>query len=260
MNKSNIYILLLILLLIASLFNWKFFWKNKEIFTKEINMYVISLKHNDRLENIKKQENKINEKIEIFDAVKGDTLDIQTLLKENIITDKYKNAEKTEKRVIGCYLSHLNLLKKIKETNSSEYTIIFEDDFNIVISNFSQEIQSIIRKMEKYDFDLLFLGNLEKNKGKHIIDNIYKMNPDQHLWGAQGYIVNNKNIDKIIEKVKIMDRPIDDKYEELGKNNQLNIFVLHPTIVNQGGFQGGLKSDIHDSVENYCNMNNYSFL
>lgn len=257
MSIWNTIILLLILLLISTLFIRQL---NKEGFVKKFDMYVISLKHTDRLENIKIQENKTNEKIEIFEAVKGDTLDIQTLLKDNIITDKYKRAKRTEKRVIGCYLSHLNLLKKIKENNSSEYTIIFEDDFHIVISNFSEEIQNIIRKMEKYDFDLLFLGNLENNKGQHIIDNIYKMNPDQHLWGAHGYIVNNKNIDKIIEKVKIMDRPIDDKYEELGKNNELNIFVLHPTIVNQGGFQKGLKSDIHDSVDNFTNMNNFSFV
>lgn len=255
MNKFKNYILFLILFLIASLYIWQLFMKNKEGFNN-IDMYVISLKHTDRLENIKTQENKINEKIEIFDAVKGDTLDIQTLLKTNTITDKYKNANKKEKRVIGCYLSHLNLLKKIKENNSCKYTIIFEDDFDIVISNFCQEVQNIIRKMEKYDFDLLFLGNLQNNKGQHMIDTIYKMNVDENLWGTHGYIVNNKNIDKIIDKVKIMDEPIDNKYEKLGKNNELNIFIVHPTIVNQCG----LKSDIHDSVENYSNMIHYSIL
>lgn len=227
-----------------------------EYFTSiNILMYVISLKHKDRLDNIKIQEDKLKNKIDIFDAVKGDGLDTDQLSRDGIIDNKYINANKQEKRVIGCYMSHLNILKKIKDSKESGYTIIFEDDFDIVIPNFLDEVHNILTKLDnkKQDFDLIFLGNLNNNKGEQIIDNIYKIDGKENLWGTHGYLVNNSNIDKILEKIKIIDMPIDNKYETLGKNSELNIYVINPTIVNQSFNK--LPSNINDlSIETFSNM------
>ena len=106
---------------------------------------------------------------------------------------------------------------------------------------------------KKQDFDLIFLGNLNNNKGEQIIDNIYKIDGKENLWGTHGYLVNNSNIDKILEKIKIIDMPIDNKYETLGKNSELNIYVINPTIVNQSFNK--LPSNINDlSIETFSNM------
>jgi GR25 family glycosyltransferase involved in LPS biosynthesis len=227
-------ILTIILISLFSLFGF-LFWKNIEGFNEFITMYVISLKHDDRIKNIKKQESKINYPISIFDAVKGDKLDMNQLIKDGIVDKKFINADKQKYRVVGCYMSHLNLLKQLNENDSSGYSIIFEDDFDIATSTFLKEVNEIIEKLEskKEEFDIVLLGNLNENKGEQIIDNIYKINPQQNLWGTHGYIVNHSKIDKIIQHIRMIDMPIDNKYETLGKSNQLKIFVINPTIVNQ---------------------------
>ena len=132
-------------------------------------------------------------------------------------------------------MSHLNLLKQINEKDSSGYSIIFEDDFNTDSTDFLKEVNEIIEKLKQQnqEFDIIFLGNLKETKGQHIIDNIYRINPKEDLWGTHGYMVNHSKIDKIINHINYIDIPIDNKYETLGKSNQLNIFVINPVIVNQ---------------------------
>ena len=222
---------------------WRFFPESIESFASlsdTIQMYVISLKNPTRLQNIKKQENNIQHLIQIFDGVDGNKLtsqDTHELFKSRFLDEKYKDASGTDLRVIGCYLSHLNLLKKIMNDESPEfpkkgYTLIFEDDFNILSpASFIDDVRALLNKVP--EFDLLFLGNLNNNKGEQVIDTIYKIDRSVPLWGTHAYIVNNKNIKKIIYHVQRMDRPIDIMYESLGNAGKLNVFVVHPTLVNQ---------------------------
>ena len=51
-------------------------------------MYVITLGKKERIQNIKNQESKINNKINIFDGVNGLKLDINELIKNNILDKK----------------------------------------------------------------------------------------------------------------------------------------------------------------------------
>lgn len=229
----NIFFILLIAGIFIILIN--IFWKTIENFESNIKMYVITLKHPDRISNIEKQEKKIDAKINIFDAVKGDLLDTNELYSSGEISDNYKNANKKDKRVIGCFLSHLKLLEKIKSDNKSGYTIIFEDDIKILSEDFMKQVDTIICNMDNTNFDLIFLGNLYSNKGEQLIDNIYKINKDEHLYGTHAYIVNNSNIDKILKHITIVDMPIDGKYEALAMENILDIFLINPTIVDQQG-------------------------
>jgi GR25 family glycosyltransferase involved in LPS biosynthesis len=155
-------------------------------------------------------------------------------------------------------MSHLNLIKQIKNSNDSEYAIIFEDDFDIVVPNFVEEVQHIIENVEnmKIDFDLILLGNLNDNKGEQVTENVYKINENESLWGTHGYLVKISNIDKIIDKIKFIDMAIDNKYETLGKNEELNIFVVNPTIVNQQ--VDTLPSNINElNIETF--LPNYTF-
>lgn len=202
-------------------------------------MYVISLRNENRLQNIKIQEEKMGQSVQIFDAVNGDSLNIAELFENGIIDTKYKDASENESRVIGCYMSHLQLLHKIKNQYNGygiygyseyDYTIIFEDDFEIVSSNFIEDVNQIIKKMS--DFDIILLGNYSNNKGNKIIGNIYEIDYNKELWGTYGYIVKNKNVNKIINHIKKMNAPIDDTYENLAKNKLLRIYVINPTIVN----------------------------
>jgi hypothetical protein len=94
-----------------------------------------------------------------------------------------------------------------------------------------KQVDTIIDNMEDTNFDLIFLGNLYSNKGEQLIDNIYKINKDEHLYGTYAYIVNNSNIDKILKHITVVDMPIDVKYESLGMEDILDIFLINPIIV-----------------------------
>jgi hypothetical protein len=59
-------------------------------------------------------------------------------------------------------LSHYNIIKKLKNDYDkklldSDYTIIFEDDFNIYVENLDEEINNIIHNINKLniDFDII---------------------------------------------------------------------------------------------------------
>jgi GR25 family glycosyltransferase involved in LPS biosynthesis len=201
----------------------------------DIKMYVISLKHDERLENIKKQEEKIGTTIDIFDAVKGDFINLDELINNNILYKNFNINNKYRNREIGCYLSHLGIMKKIREDHTHKYTFIFEDDFNIKHDDFINEVIRIINNLEEDHiyFDFIFFGNLKNNHGNHIFDTIYYHDPKVHLWGCHGYLINNRSIDKILDNLSYIDLAIDDKIEKLSREGVFTTLVIHPNMVEQ---------------------------
>lgn len=238
MTKRNNYIIFLLIALILLLFTYctsRENFHNMKITNDNIKIYVITLREEQRMENIKNQEQKIKQKIEIVDAVKGDTLNISDLLRTGLLAETYKNATKVNKREIGCYMSHMNLYNFIKSNNINGYTLILEDDCNFLNENFMDVLKDSINKLNNHDFDLLYLGNHNSIHGELVIDNIYKTNKNEMLIGTHCYLVNNKNIDKIIKSTKFIDAPIDIKIDSLSKKNELNVLVIYPVVATQGG-------------------------
>ena len=199
--------------------------------------YVITLGKKERIENIEKQQLKINNKIEIFNGVLGKQLNFDELKASNIIIDDSKLSKKYDEKMsqIGCYLSHLNIYLKIKNENKNGYTVIFEDDFLITTPNLINEINKSIDtlKNKNIDFDFIFLGNLRNNHGLNIQDNLYYLDKNINLFGTHGYIVNNKNIEKIINNLNKIYTTIDDSIQDLSYKNILNTFVIYPNLVEQ---------------------------
>jgi len=227
--KYLISILLIVIVIIFAFFKPKY---NKELFDINdiLDFYVITLGNKERIKNIEIQEKKLNNKIDIFPAVNGKKSDINELKKKyNIRNEKLKMTE------IGCYLSHLNIYKKIKKDNKKGYTIIFEDDFVIKSDNLLHEIKKIISVLnnKNIDFDMIFLGNLRDNHGKNIQDNIYYLDNTVSLSGTHAYIVNNKNINRIIEKIKKITNAIDTKIQNLSYKKIINSILIFPNLVVQ---------------------------
>lgn len=202
---------------------------NFEAFNNNYDLYVITLKNYERLNNIKNQENKYEIKINIFDAVDGVLLNQYELIKNGLLSEKFSFDSLKRNKEIACYQSHLNILEFIKNNSDKKYSIIFEDDFLIKNDDFI----NIIEKIISYNlyFDVIFLGNPNNNYGNHIIDNVYDFDDNNNLWGAYAYMINNENIDKIINNINYIEKPIDIKYEELGKNKKLIIYMVYPTII-----------------------------
>lgn len=206
---------------------------------RQIDCYVITLKKPEKMKNIELQQEKIPYPIEIVDAVFGDDLDINRLVTQGLVSPQYASLDtKERKRQIGCYMSHLKTLNKIAEKqNQNEYSIIFEDDFDIY-PEFTEKLHQYIRDLKDIDFDLLFLGNLIDAYGKHVVSEIYEMTT---VYGTHGYLVNNKHISRIQESMKYIDNHVDLKYSE-SSSHTLNILVVHPRIVNQ--LRNEFSSDI----------------
>jgi GR25 family glycosyltransferase involved in LPS biosynthesis len=194
----------------------------------KIEYHVIHMKSsNDRKNNILKMENKLNQKINIFDAINGkDVININEYDSE--IKCKFETEKQNE---VGCYLSHYLLIKHLLNSNN-DYTIIFEDDFNITVDDLHGIIINIILLLEN-NFDVVFLGTTDLIHFFYNteINNIYK--PKKHLFGTQALLINNKYINKIYNELKYFNNAIDNKYYELHKTNKLNIYVIHPSLVIQ---------------------------
>ena len=210
-------------------------------------LYVITLGKEERMLNIKNQQSKINKKINIFDGINGLKLNLDELKRKNMLSDN-PNLSKNKnhaKREIGCYLSHLNIFKKIKKNNKKGYTIIFEDDFLINTDNLLEDVKKAIKTLnsKNINFDFLFLGNSTNNYGAHIVDNLYNIDNNKKLYGLYGYVVNNKNIDKIIDKTNKIDRPIDVIIQDLSYNNIFDTYVLYPHLINH---QWSYKSTVNN--------------
>ena len=228
--------LLLIIIIITFGFLLPTFINEKFEDSDILDMYVITLGKEERLQNIKNQEDKINKKINIFNGINVLKLNLDDLIKKNILSDNH-NLSKNEnhaKREIGCYLSHLSIYKKIKKANKDGYTIIFEDDFLINSDNLLEEVKKSIQTLndKNINFDFLFLGNTTNNYGENITDNLYKLDNNNNLYGLYGYLVNNKNIDKIIEKTSKIDRPIDNMIQDLSYENIFNTIIIKPHLIN----------------------------
>lgn len=248
------YIIPIILIIIIIIFDYfkinisetEFYDNNAE--SNDISdLYVITLGKEERMINIKDQQSKINRHINIFDAINGLKLDLNSLKNENILSNN-NNLSKNEnhaKREIGCYLSHLNIYKRIKEDNKNGYTIIFEDDFLVNSDNLLEDVKKAIKTLQSknIDFDFLFLGNTTNNYGTNISDNLYNVNPDQNLYGTYGYVINNKSIDKIIEKTNKIQYPIDVIIQNLSYNNTFNTYIVYPNLVKH---QWSYKSSVNN--------------
>jgi len=233
------YVISILLIIIVIIYIFFYPKLTVELFNNSdiLDLYVITLGKKDRIANIEKQQHKINDKIKIFNAVNGKKLDYNELMTSNIIADDKKLSKKYDQKMgqIGCYLSHLNIYKKIKNDNKGGYTVIFEDDFLINTPDLKNEIKKSINilKNKNIDFDFIFLGNLRNNHGKNIMDNLYYLDKNTNLYGTHGYLINNSKIDKIINNLSRIYTTIDDSIQDLSYEDIFNTIVIYPNLVDQ---------------------------
>jgi GR25 family glycosyltransferase involved in LPS biosynthesis len=194
------------------------------------NYYVIHCKNNiKRFNNIQMMQKKLLKKINIYDAIIPKIEDQYDLSIYDLNIKNYRNIK--QKGELGCYLSHYLLIKSLINSEY-EYTVIFEDDFNILIPDLDDKINNLLSIID-IEFDLLFLGTQSKVFGEQYKENIYFINTENKIWGTQGYIINNKKINKILELIKNINFEIDiEYYDHIKKNNLIGLFV-NPIYISQ---------------------------
>ena len=98
---------------------------------------------------------------------------------------------------IGCTMSHINVLKIARERNL-ENVLIFEDDFEFIVSKdvFLSNIKSFFEK--KIEYDVLMLSyNLNHSEP---VDDIIGRTKD--VQTASGYIVHNRFYTTLINRLE----------------------------------------------------------
>lgn len=160
--------------------------------------------------------------------------------------------------VTGCLLSHLGVLQSL---SADESAVILEDDA-LLSPNFGQEIEKLTLLLEKSVYDLLFLGQtvLFKDAGMHaILNKAYKnyltKGARQYLealsmyrYGAFGYIVNKKSVEKIKSIIAEMvlekeAEPIDKLFGNWLRSKRLRGVISMPYLV---GVDPEMATTMHD--------------
>jgi GR25 family glycosyltransferase involved in LPS biosynthesis len=224
----------------------------------DIKYYVITMGQPHRLENIQKETDKLNRMapsgsspiaFETVDAVKGDDLDLNRMVREGklakevIKPEGYRGFGVVDKRKyeVGCYLSHIHAYENIKRgiangsINPNSYSIIFEDDLEIQDGYFEglQKGLNYLTSNQK-DFDMLFLG-LHSEENDLIGSNIYRPNCKgiYNCYYSHAYLIPNRKVDKLLEKMAFIDNTVDIKMISLSESGDLSVFRIMPDIVNQ---------------------------
>ena len=217
----------------------------------DIDYYAITMKREVRIQNIFNQTNIINKDvpdknkitIEQVDAVVGLQLNLKELVDNNVLSPDFYAETKHRKTQVGCSLSHLKTYDIIKNKNKSGYSVVFEDDFDIVTPDFINIVNSSLKIAENEGFDILLLGNnadvvktsenenYPKNKGENIKDNVYHFNPNIIFFGTYAILINNKNIQHVIDNLKYITQPIDDYIYKVARENKIKVLTLYPCIV-----------------------------
>lgn len=249
-----VFVILFFLFIIYKYFASRFVSSFRHIFeplsnSPTMDYYVITASQPDRLRNIDIQTEKLMKDITKVDAVVGNKIDLDDLIKRQVLTSNIYNNEgdmftrvfEKRKNEVGCYLSHLktyDLIRNAKNENNS-YSVVFEDDFELM-PDFSTILERTLLKLEyeDFDFDMLFLG-ISGNTGDKVIDNVYYIAPGS--FGAYGYVISNKNIDRIIEKMKFIDNIVDVQIFSKGAKKELTTIRLSPVIVNAGAFETTIR-------------------
>ena len=173
--------------------------------------------------------------LKAFPAIMGNVLtkkDIQSLLKKKIL-DRWSIYLSSQGQ-IGCYLSHLQILKNFV-LSKQKYCLIFEDDIHLK-KNFKIDLRDALQECPE-DWDLLYLyANPNQKKLSTYIKGKKYILKAPRLWHTCAYLVSQKGAKKIINNIQPMRaNPIDEYFGDLVDQKKLRAFVTKKVITKNLG-------------------------
>ena len=235
-----IYIILLLILIIFFYKNqYLYFTQSNELFSNnDIDIYLINMvKNKDRLDHFDKIYNESDLKnipYIVFPAIVGKDLD----LKKYVTLKTYKQIKDSElswrrnthyelsSGAVGCYLSHLNIYKKIMESDKN-YGLIFEDDVAFEPDFLSKLTHGLTLIPD--DWDLLMCGIFCLD-----CETLVGYSKVHKLWGTHAYLIKKESARKMYNELnKLISRQIDGDMEYLIKTNKIVVYALDPVIAIQ---------------------------
>ena len=141
---------------------------------------------------------------------------------------------------IGCYLSHLNIWKKLQKDHKHNHYLIFEDD---TLPTIQRNDMNKLLKQVPDDWDIILFGGMY-NKGK-------KDEPFvkcTYFYCLHAYLINKNKLDMLISEALPMTMQIDSWMSLLIKEGRLNVYGINNSSWVQNT-EGNLnKTDIQTPV------------
>ena len=149
---------------------------------------------------------------------------------------------------ISCYFKHLQSLKNLYESEKP-YGLILEDDI-LMLKPFKHKINKILKKFEKTDWDIIFLGlgsgkDFIKLNSKREVRNLNYLKPYHPASNcAEAYLIKKDSAKLLHEEMKSFNLPYD--WELAYKMYKLNFKVrwFYPPLFKQGSQDKTYKSSL----------------
>ena len=220
--KIIIGLLVLIVLVECSMLYYLKYYKTEKFVQSEFNALVISLKSRpNRLKEFYKNYN-LDIECALKEAVDGKTIDEKLLFETGIINDNTKITVPTN-GAIGCYLSHYEIWKNVKE---NEILIVFEDDASLEKSEITIELLKERISELPDDWHIYIIGHPHTvlRTGKVPNTKIEKIN---EFCGTHAYVINGKGAKTLVDYKNMfpIDKQIDGKMSEMCGAKLLNVYI-----------------------------------
>ena len=180
-----------------------------------VSVHVINMdKSVDRWAKFQAAAARAGMKVTRWRGVNGAELGPGDLLKYNISREIYdKHAAQKRLGVLGCYLSHMTLLRTLGEIpcGDNDYHVIFEDDA-VLAPNFRSALDGYIRRLPA-NWDVLQM-NLIDPLTQPWSGPIHTPLKGDGNWGTGAYVVRHGALSKINAHVAVMRVPIDNQMLE----------------------------------------------
>lgn len=191
-------------------------------------IYVITLPK--RVQYIKETFKVMNIGYIQFDAIQGNTLNKQDLIKLGKLSPNNKMKTINE---IACSLSHLSIIQNfINNANDNSTILIFEDDI-IQDTTHLEKVKNVMKNIPS-DWDFLNFSRCWDNCGKDKKINNYVVKSERALCGS-AYALTKKGALKILKYAYPIFDPIDIYFVSLQYNkiDPLIFYSSFPRIYNQ---------------------------
>jgi len=126
---------------------------------------------------------------------------------------------------IGCYLSHRTLIQQFGSGWAAPNAghLVLEDDVTVV-KDAAPKLEAALKALpSNWDILCIGIGHSTLDEPKNGLARVQK------FWGTYAYIVRHGSIPKIMDRIQVMNNPIDDM---LSNSKNLVIYAMQPPIVN----------------------------
>lgn len=202
-------------------------------------VYLLNLdREMSKLETVSKKLDFYNIDYQKFSAIDGNLLEYNQ--------DKYEihKGLLENKYALGCYLSHIEIMKDAKK-HKYEKILILEDDV-MFCKDFNVKLQSI-RSLKNWK--MLYLGGTQYDWDNiEYRENFYYAN---RTAGTFAYAIHNSLYDEIINSIDFK-HAIDKNYTHLQKKYKNNCYVCYPNLciadVTTSSIRNGRDQNKHNAI------------